>query len=101
MVIGSFKFTVNRSLLNYPLVGIGCMELFARIRNNFYWLPYGDQGYFIKRNIFINKLNGFENNLIIMEDLLLTSKARKLALQTNNIIYGSSRLETSYFKKKY
>lgn len=87
MVIGSFKFTVNRSLLNYPLVGIGCMELFARIRNECYWLPYGDQGYFIKRNIFTNKLNGFENNLIIMEDLLLTSKARKLALETGNIIY--------------
>ena len=32
IVIASFKFTVNRSLMAYPLVGIGCMELFARIR---------------------------------------------------------------------
>ena len=89
IIIGSFKFTVNRSLMNYPLVGIGCMELFARIRNNLYWLPYGDQTYFIKRNIFINKLNGFKNNLIIMEDLLLISAARKLAILTGNIIYIS------------
>eukprot|EP01084_Bolivina_argentea_P202257 345625_1 len=87
IVIGSFKFTVNRSLLNYPLVGIGCMELFARIRNNCFWLPYGDQGYFIKKDVFTKILNGFENNLIIMEDLVLTSKARRLAVETGNIIY--------------
>eukprot|EP01083_Nonionella_stella_P084369 233534_1 len=87
IVIGSFKFTVNRSLLNFPLVGIGCMELFARLRNTLVWLPYGDQGYFVTREIFTKKLGGFENNLVIMEDLVLTNNARRFAVETGNEIY--------------
>ena len=60
IVIGSFKFTVNRSLLNEPLVGLGTMECFARIRNDCYWLPYGDQTYFVKKEVFTALLKGTE-----------------------------------------
>ena len=65
------------------------MELFARIRNDCYWLPYGDQTYFIKKGIFTALLKGFNNDLVAMEDLVLTSNARKLAVQTDNVIFVS------------
>jgi len=92
VVIGSFKFTVNRSLLNAPLVGMGCMELFVRIRNDCFWLPYGDQTYFVKKEIFTALLKGFRNDLVAMEDMVLAVQARKLAVETANEIFVSQHL---------
>ncbi len=57
------------------------MELFARLRNDWYWLPYGDQTYFVKKHIFTALLKGFKNDLV----------ARKLAVQSGNRIFVSDR----------
>lgn len=85
IVVGSFEFTVDRSLMNYPLVGIGCMEYFARVRNHWWWLPYGDQAYFIHREMY-GKLGGMPD-IVFLEDLRFTSIARKYALVTGGIIH--------------
>ena len=85
IVIGSFRFTVDRSLMHYPLVGVGCMEFFARMRCKLYWLPYGDQGYFVSRRM-LREVGGFPNT-VLLEDLRMTANARKFAYGADGVIH--------------
>ena len=86
IITGSFKFAVNRSFLNEPLVGLGTMELFARIRNDHYWLPYGDQTYFVKKHVFTALLKGTES-----ESLSLHGNTQKVVdFEPNSILNSNS-----------
>ena len=61
------------------------MEWAARVRNKNWLLPYGDQGYFMHKDMFA-ELGRFPNT-VIAEDLELTNKARKFALATGGRIH--------------
>lgn len=84
-VLGAWKFTVDRCIMRFPLVGLGCMQWAARVRNNNWHLPYGDQGYFIHKDMY-QELGGFPD-VVICEDFELTSKARKFALATGGRLH--------------
>ena len=66
-------------------IGLGTMEYFARVRNNMYWLPYGDQTLWCHREMF-EKLGRFPNTPF-MEDFELVRRARQFAVQTGAFLF--------------
>ena len=85
ILLGAFQFAIDRSLMKYPLPGIGWVEFFARFRNKLIKLPYGDQSLWIKRDAFI-EIGGFKWEPVL-EDIEFVFRCREIAAINNKIIY--------------
>eukprot|EP01084_Bolivina_argentea_P133914 236312_1 len=85
ILLGAFTFAIDRSLMQYPVVGIGWVEAFARFRNKLISLPYGDQGLFIKREKFI-EIGGFKW-IPILDDIEFVFRCREIATLKKQKIY--------------
>lgn len=71
VVAGAFELKIAQEKLVFRLV-----ENLVNWRSHLLQLPYGDQGIFMKKEIF-EKINGF-SNLAIMEDFELIKRLQKL-----------------------
>ena len=71
VALGAFAFSLNERL-----PGIKLIEWGVRVRSTAFALPYGDQGFFMKRETF-DKIGGFPDQPI-MEDYELVRRMRKL-----------------------
>ena len=70
VIAGAFRFQVDM-----PGIRFRCLEMLVNGRSQFFGLPYGDQGLFIRRETF-QTLGGFKN-LPIMEDYELVQRLKK------------------------
>jgi rSAM/selenodomain-associated transferase 2 len=70
VALGAFRFEVKERLR-----GIGWVERGTNIRSKFFRMPYGDQGLFLRREMF-EKIGGFAEQPIL-EDVELVKAARK------------------------
>lgn len=70
IVAGAFKLRIDAQKLSFRL-----LENLVNWRSYFFSLPYGDQGIFVKKNIF-QEIGGF-SDLAIMEDFILMKKLQK------------------------
>lgn len=70
VALGAFRFQVKERLR-----GIGWVEWGTNIRSKFFRMPYGDQGLFLRREMF-EKIGGFAEQPIL-EDVKLVKAARK------------------------
>jgi len=71
--VGAFELCIDSPKLYFRII-----EKFATLRSKITKIPYGDQGVFIKKEIF-ESIGGF-NNLEIMEDVNLMDKLKKKGL---------------------
>jgi len=69
--LGAFRFAVKERL-----TGIGAVEWGTNIRSRLFGMPYGDQGFFLRRDTF-EAIGGFPDQTIL-EDVELVRRARRL-----------------------
>jgi rSAM/selenodomain-associated transferase 2/rSAM/selenodomain-associated transferase 1 len=70
VVAGAFTLGIDGSELGFRII-----EMLANFRSRLLQMPYGDQGIFIKGNVF-RDLGGFPD-MVIMEDFVLMRRLRK------------------------
>jgi rSAM/selenodomain-associated transferase 2/rSAM/selenodomain-associated transferase 1 len=70
VVAGAFTLGIDGSELGFRII-----EMLANFRSRLLQMPYGDQGIFIKGNVF-RDLGGFPD-MVIMEDFVLMRQVRK------------------------
>jgi uncharacterized protein len=89
-VAGAFRFMTN---LDNPLMKI--IELMTNIRSQYFNLPYGDQGLFIRKSIF-DSTDGFPD-VPIAEDLFLVrrlSKKGRIRIAPVHVVTSARRWQT-------
>jgi len=84
VVAGCFQMTVDGPGLLYRMIGVS-----ATLRVRLAGLPYGDQGLFLRRDLF-EELGGFPA-VRLMEDLLFSRRLRRLG----RIVVASQRIFVS------
>jgi rSAM/selenodomain-associated transferase 2 len=67
---GAFRLKIDS-----PSLFLRMVAMTANARSHYLSLPYGDQGYFVRRNVF-EKLGGFKN-LPLMEDVEFVGRLKK------------------------
>jgi len=89
-VAGAFRFKTN---LDSPLMNL--IELMTNIRSQYFKLPYGDQGLFIRKSIF--ELVGGFPDVPIAEDLFLVrrlSKKGRIRIAPVHVVTSGRRWQT-------
>ncbi|MBW1704472.1 MAG: TIGR04283 family arsenosugar biosynthesis glycosyltransferase [Deltaproteobacteria bacterium] len=89
-VAGAFRFKTN---LDSPLMNL--IELMTNIRSQYFKLPYGDQGLFIRKSIF--ELVGGFPDVPIAEDLFLVrrlSKKGRIRIASVHVVTSGRRWQT-------
>ena len=71
VALGAFRFQIKERLR-----GIRTVEWGANVRSTFFRMPYGDQGLFIRRDLFV-RIGGFPDQPIL-EDVGLVRRVRRL-----------------------
>ncbi len=86
IILGAFDISFNQKGLCYRVIEKG-----ANIRSRLTSIPYGDQGIFLKKEVFM-KLGGF-SEIPLMEDIELGRRARKIGriVFVDEPIYVSAR----------
>ena len=84
VVAGAFELAINGKEKSFRWV-----ELMVKIRSRLFSLPYGDQGIFIRKNLF-EQIGGYRN-LPIMEDFDLIQRLKR----QGEIAIASGRVLTS------
>lgn len=89
-VAGAFRFKTN---LDNPLMKV--IELMTNIRSQYFKMPYGDQGLFIRKSVF-ESVGGFPENPIA-EDLFLVhrlSKKGRIRIAPVQVVTSARRWQT-------
>ncbi|KAJ8902084.1 hypothetical protein NDN08_006492 [Rhodosorus marinus] len=69
--LGAFRLKIDSNVR-----GIRLIEAVANLRSRFFGMPYGDQGFFMRRTTF-NQLGGFPD-IPLMEDFQMARNAKRL-----------------------
>ena len=89
-LLGAFSFAIDRGLMHEPVVGIGWVEAFARLRNWMLKLPYGDQTLWMRRDDFV-RMGGFQW-VPILDDIEFVFRCRKIARKEGKTVYIDGHL---------
>ncbi len=87
LVGGAFRLKIDAHSLCLKLV-----VLMANLRSSLFGLPYGDQGFFVRRNIF-NTMNGYQD-IPLMEDVEFIQRLKrkgKIILLTQTIMTSTRK----------
>jgi len=86
LVGGAFRLKIDTHSLCLKLV-----VRMANLRSSLFGLPYGDQGFFVRRNIF-NKMNGYQD-IPLMEDVEFIQRLKRKGkiILLNQTIMTSTR----------
>eukprot|EP01084_Bolivina_argentea_P008069 15086_1 len=100
LVLGSFKYAIDRGKMKYPLVGLWLYELRCNLRSSWFKCAFGDQGYFLTKEMY-KELGGMPNQCI-MEDYHFMGNARNYSFMHNkNIFIDNEHIFYTCPRKQY